>query len=285
MSDDGGGKDQLLRVVGEGARIRGATALLESEGGTLAASIRRAVPFLSRRGTPITVRSVRIISGAEVEAEQPRPSHYVGLACDPNASGALILDANAIAAFLDGVLGGDGQALPELTSETLTMTQAALVTRVTDGIIDALSAVLFARLGLRFRRIPDASLNDRGQTFVIATFELETALGFGCVHLALPLEALVDRRVTIVRQESDPDPRVKATLCQVELEVVAELGRRRMTVRELTRVKVGDIMRFDARVNAPVRIHASDTNGKELFCGRPTVQNGQIAVRIERHGG
>jgi flagellar motor switch protein FliM len=68
---------------------------------------------------------------------------------------------------------------------------------------------------------------------------------------------------------------------EVELELVVELARIRMTLGHLSVLKAGDTIRLDVPVGAAVDVRA---DGHVVLRGQPTTNAGQIAIRIEgRH--
>ena len=66
------------------------------------------------------------------------------------------------------------------------------------------------------------------------------------------------------------------------MELVAELGHTRMTLRDLAMLQPGTTLRLDAPLSGSVEVLAQ---GQTIFAGRPTAINGQIAVRLDRHEG
>jgi flagellar motor switch protein FliM len=271
---------ELLRFALEGERVRKAARILERESPRLAAALRRAVPFLSRRRVPIALAYTRATPIAELLESVPRPIHVVHLVTSPgSARGALLLDAGAIAMFLDGVLGGNGQTLPVLNATGLTTPQAALASGLAVGIVRAFSDSLGASIGLRLESRPADVDEATAQSAPIAcVLEFGVDERIGRVVLLLPKEVLLASAA-----EADPpanqavDARITAVLENVEIDLVAELGRVSMRVSDLTAIKVGDMLRLDVPVNGMVSVRAND---HVLYRGRPTTNGGQISVKI-----
>jgi flagellar motor switch protein FliM len=276
---------QLLRFALEGERVRKAAKLLEHESPRLAAALKRAIPFLSRRGVPITLAYARATPIADLLEGVPRPIHATHLITTPHsARGALLLDAGAIAMFLDGVLGGDGQTVPVLSPSGLTGPQAALISRLSGGIVRAFSETLSTAMGLRLEcRSADVDEATAESAPIACVLEFGAEDRVGRVMLLLPKEVLL-----AYADKSEPPPgpdfgsRIAALLQDVEIDLVAELARVRMRVGDVSRLKVGDTLRLDVPVSGWVSVRADE---RELLRGRPTTSGGRIAVKISGHEG
>jgi flagellar motor switch protein FliM len=271
---------QLLRFALEGERVRKAAKVLEQESPRLAAALKRAIPFLSRRNVPLTLAYTRPTHIVDLLEGIPRPIHMTHFVTAPGrARGALFLDAGAIAMFLDGVLGGNGQLLPVLNPGGLSAPQTALVAGLASGIVRAFSETLAATIGLTLECRPADVEDATAESAPIACvleFGIETNVGR--VILLLPKEVLLGST-----GDSDSpatqgsDPRISSVLENVEIVLVAELGRLRMRVGEVMRLKVGDMLRLEVPVHGLVSIRADD---HVLLSGRPTTNGGRIALKI-----
>jgi flagellar motor switch protein FliM len=278
------GAANLLRFAAEGERVRRATSALEQASPLLASALRRAMPFLSARGATVNLLFSRVSSIGELVADLPRPIHATRLVLGRGGAGAVVMDAGAISTVLDGVLGGDGRSPPRLEGSDLTSAQVALVARIVEDIVRAFSDVLDRKFGITLRAIaPDADDVATEDAPVACSFELGGGSEVGRVALLLPKEALVAAADARPNRPQKADPRVLAVVEQVELEIVAELARVKMTLGQLSRLKVGDVIRLETPVGGKVVVRA---DGRVLLRGHPTTSGGQIAVRVVgRHDG
>lgn len=278
------GTAQLLKSAVEGQRLRGAASALHDVGPPLAAAIRRALPFLARRGTTVLPIATATVALDEAMADLPSPRYRMSLVTAPDAgSGAVVLDAAAISLLLDGVLGGDGKHPAPLDPSGLSTPQIALLQRTLAGVVDTLAATLKLRLGLAIAPAPSAvgrsAPSDEG-TPATLTFQLGENPEDGKLVLALPSDALLQHAD---RKGAPPgeDPRVARTLQEVDLELVAELGRLKVSLQRLASLRVGDVLRLDVAVDSAVSVRA---DGRPILAGRPTSSSGRIAVKITGHG-
>ena len=240
------------------------------------------MPFLGRHGTPVALCFARAIPLGELLGDLPRPVHATHLVVSPGgARGAIILDAGAIAMVLDGVLGGDGSAPPQLDAAGLSSPQVALASRVIEGVVRSFSEVLSKRFGLLLEvSAPDGDDASSETAPIVCSFELGTGAQVGRVMLLVAKEAILggaeDRADT---SANALDPRVVQVLEQVELDLVAELARMKMSLGHLSSLRVGDTIRLDIPVGAAINVRA---DGRVVLRGHPTTSSGQIAVRIEK---
>ncbi len=274
---------QLLRFALEGERVRKAASSLEQASPQLASALRRAMPFLARRGAQVALCFARALPLGELLADLSRPIHATHLVAASGARGALILDAGAIAMVLDGVLGGDGRAPPtNLDPEGLSPPQIALMARVIDGAVRSLSDVLSRKFGFELRAAaPDGDDASSEGAPIACSFELGSGEKLGRVVLLIAKEALLGVGDDRVRSAHPRDEGVARVIEEVTLELVVELARVRMTLGHLAALKVGDTIRLEVPVGAAVDVRA---DGHVILRGQPTTSAGQIALRIEgRH--
>ncbi len=276
------GSAQLLRFALEGDRVRRAASGIEQASPQLASALRRAMPFLARRGAQVALCFARAVPLGELLTDLARPIHATHLVAASGARGALILDAGAIAMVLDGVLGGDGHEPLNLDPEGLTSPQVAIVARVIDGAVRSLSEVLSRKFGFELHAAPpDADDASSEGAPIACSFELGSGEQIGRVVLLIAKEALLGVGDERERAAHPTDENVARVIEEVELELVVELSRVRINLGQLSVLKAGDTLRLDVPVGAAVDVRA---DGHLVLRGHPTTSAGQIAIRIEgRH--
>ncbi len=285
MTEAAAPRVQLFRFALEGERVRKASGVLERESPRLAAAIRRAVPFLAKRGVPVALAYARATPVAELLEGLARPMHATHLVTNPgSAYGVLLLDAHAIALFLDGALGGDGLSIPDLNPTGLTRPQSALISGLSGGIVRAFSEALSPAIGVRMEcRAAGVDQATAESAPIACVLELGEGERCGHVILLLPKEVLL-----AAAGESDPpagvgiDPGIIAVLEDVELDLVVDLGRVRMRLGDVAALKIGDTLHLDVPIKGTVSVRAEE---RELLRGRPTTAGGRLAVRIAGHEG
>lgn len=274
---------RALDFAMEGERVRRAATTLERVSKRFVAALRRAVPFLARRGMTVSCTEPKPMAVDQVFADLTGPLHVTSFLVKPvEAKGALVLDEGAISLFIDGILGGEGTAPPKL-GKSLTNPQRALIGRLTAGAMRAFSDVFSVELESTLEVREGAEAGPYVDSVPIAfTFEIASGSHGGRIVFLVEKEALLARSEVIETAPLTCDPEVASALRNVELELVAELGRVRMKLHDVVQLGVGDMLNLSARVDGQVRVH---TSGNVVFSGHPTTSAGQIAIRVDRHGG
>jgi flagellar motor switch protein FliM len=271
----------LLNVAGDGQRTRRALAVVRRASGDLSNALRRALPFLVRRGAELEIEAIAAVSLHDARANLASPTHTVELVTQPSgAHGAILLDRRAVSMVFDGVLGAEGPPPPDDEPAELTPTQSAVVRRVIRAIVDAFCDVMVRHAGVRFEPIGAPGESPAEGIPICCRFRIALHGQEACIVLLLPKDALVgSSELPTVIRPTDPDPRVLATLGEAEIELVAELGRRRFRLSELANLQPGTLLRLDLPLETEARVHV---RGRTILSGRPTSHAGQVCVRIAR---
>ena len=255
------------RSGGEGSKraVRGAERL----GETLAAALRRAIPFLGRRGIPVVFESAKVHAGGEQQA-----SYVAAFDCPDRGGGLLAFDRTVSALLVEGLLGGDGKKPLALPGERLSRVQTAFMRSASVQILAALSEVAQKAHGCVFRAREEAGPETAQVNTNIA---IELRLGdSGSILVLVPqtLFASADDHAA----PRGPDPRVVATLYSAPVEVSVELGRARLAMRKLMNLQVGATLVLDTTVDGRAMVRV---DGRVVAQGRPKAEAGHMAVRIE----
>jgi flagellar motor switch protein FliM len=266
----------LVRLGLESARARDAASALWEERARLEHAVRRTAPYIARAKGSIVVHRPEPALLSEVLAKTVAP-HYVATVrvCDTGL-GALVVDGATIALGIRGVLAGGRGEPPALDAAGLSPAQRALAARLARGLVAASRDALAPR-GLVIEEAPADEMPHGPLVAVRITFGSDDAAGD--VTLLLPIAEAA--AVTRPARHETIDPRVEEALGEVEIDVVAELGRVAMTLADIGSLAVGDVVRVRLPVDASARLRVGET---VLLHGRPTTLGHQIAIAIERHG-
>jgi len=304
--------ETLISVTSEGGSAL-AEETMRRAAPALAAGVRRGVPFLGRRRATATPGEASAVRGSEFGKRLAEPYYICPLAADPGGSRAMLaLDANAIAFLLEGMLGGDGTDTPKLQKKGLSAPQKAFLDRILSTIVHGLSSALAKSVGLSLTKLPQlanekaadgvlvqlpidfrdaAPKLDTKKEFSLDDFDAPSLRGganssggepeaasFGTLLLAVSKTALnAARAANQTKKIERLDPRLAATMREVPVNVVAELGRLKMRLGDLSRLRVGDTLRLDVQVNGEIDVRVEN---QVLFKGQPTTLGSQIAVNI-----
>lgn len=255
------------RSGGEGTKR--ALRSAEKLGETLAAALRRAIPFLGRRGVPVRFSSVAVHPGGEQEA-----SYLCAFDCPDRGTGFLAFDRQVSSLLVDGLLGGDGKKPTALTGERLSRVQIAFMRSASVQILGALSEVAQKAHGSVFRAREEVG-PETAQPNTHLALTLEVGDG-GMIVVLVPqaLFASADDQSA----PRGPDPRIVATLYGAPVEVSVELGRARLAMRKLMNLQIGTTLVLDTTVEGRATVRV---DGRVVAEGRPKAEAGHMAVRIE----
>jgi len=273
---------ELVRIGITGERSRRAQEILGGTSPALVLALRRELPFLTRKRIAVVAAPPRTTLYGDVELAVPNivftttfSTGAVGAAPSrsPSARGALFFDSTALARVLDGVLGGGEPDVAPIAPGAVSAAQSALAGRVAAGILRAFVDVFRARLGLGLEQTASAPPTDTGAC-VVLSFSIADG---GTIGLAVPIAGLHDGDEP---SDTADDGRIAAVLVDVEVDVVAELGKVRMPLQALASLRVGDLLQLTLPLEERARVCAG---GAVLFHGRPTASGLAIGIVIERH--
>lgn len=297
----------LISVASQGGGAH-AIHVMSGAAEVLARAIRRAVPFLGRRGVHVRAGEPQLSSTEAVGSDFREPAYVAHLVAEPGGARArLCFDADAIAFLMDGSLCGDGSKVQKLTAKGLTPPQKAFIEQLAGSVVGTISSSLEMEIGLALTPIDVRSGGATGSLVAIELsfiddkkeeegdeeedflFEDDEAdagdeapvedeiVCHGRILLAISKSALMTARVRSPKQTEEIDERVVETMGEVPVEVVAELGRIVMSVAELGQLAVGTTLRMPVAVNGAVDVRVEDV---PMFKGRPTTSGSQLAVRL-----
>lgn len=277
MSDAQG----LVKLGLGGDRARRACDRLSTEQRALEAAVRRSLPYLARRKIAVAAEAARTALRTEVMDPIARP-FYVSPLCvggGSRATGALVIDAKAVAHGLDGMLGSGRGGLPELDPAGLSPPQVALAARLARSLVAAFDEVL-RPLGAPLAIAGEAPGGPGGAVLIACALRIGEGDTAGTIVLLVPAGAIETKEVAEAAPR-EARPETQAAVAEVELEVVAELGRVRLMLARIASLRVGDVLRLPLSVDAPARLHVG---GHGLFLGTPITRGSQIAIEISGHG-
>lgn len=145
-------------------------------------------------------------------------------------------------------------------------------------MIRAFGEVLSTRLGLTVSAIAQRDSAKLPEIEPGAAVAVTLALdGGGRVLLALPLSTIPGEQ-----QPAGTDrinERIASAMMDVEIDVVAVLGKVRLPLEQVASLAVGDVLRLSLSLDERARVCAG---GAVLFHGRPTASGHVVGVVIER---
>lgn len=293
---------QLLDLGAEGEGQNDAVSEMASDiAGGFASQLKRTLPFLARQRASVEAGPIRNATDPELEKLTDGPGFLLILRGSEGAWASLQLDAEAIAALLDGLFvsstpgeedGGEDDELAAGDDEDeedagqapqrLTIAQRALLERLCSDIAQPLTASFERATGVTLARsesqglsvdetaqLPDdACFSDCGVAGPVEPWRIRVALG------TRMLSGLVERPPA----SESPAVSMESALASVPLDVVAELGRVTLKLHEVLDLRRGDTLRLPSATNDPVLVRVQ---GVPKFRAVPVISRGQIAVKVD----
>jgi flagellar motor switch protein FliM len=289
LGDNDRGKLKRVDLTGRERHLRGAMQAMAHVAQRFARGARRTLPFLVKRKARLVPEAVAIVDlGADrVVGQGPIYELILGTPGGP-AWGLMTLNADALGVVLEGVLGGGDSGGASGLGNDLTLAQTALVGRVTRGLVEDFAEAVRAEVGIALTLEVAHSVargDEREANFpdgLSVDCVFEGIAGGARISIAIGAEALE----SAARDNDAPaaqagDPRMAEAMCDVPVEVIAELGSVRLGLRRVLSLQVGQVLRLETAVDDPVSVRIA---GVAKFVGVPVISRGQLAVEIRgRH--
>lgn len=277
---------RVVDLTGRERQLRAALQMMGQIAARFSRSARRTLPFMVRQRTRLMPGAVSITS--PTEADEPASSGPVFEVLlesdDVPAWASLTINTSALRLILEGSLGARSPGSGLLGTE-LTLAQRALVARVARSLADDLANAVREDAGIRL-----SIVSSHGRTSDEDS-ELPNADGLraDCVfediadEPKLTIAVAVSALESVSRQEEDElpvagDPRMHEAIKDVPVEVIAELGRIRVGLRELLTWRPGQLLRLSTAIDDPILLRVS---GMTKFAGRPVISRGQLSIEIK----
>lgn len=264
---------ELARLGTSGERSRRAQETLARASSELLAALRRALPFVARKRISVVAAPPRTKLFTEIASTIPNLAFSTAFSLRRSGRGLLAVDAVGIARILDGALGGGDPIEGEVSEGPLSSARLALANKVAAALLAGFGEALRARLSIEIDPTPASGAPPETGACAAISF---TMAGGGHIVLALPLAALVEGDHT-----TEGDGAMAAAIEDVEIDVVAELGKVRVPLSALSALAVGDVLTLPLAIDDRARVSAGKI---VLFRGRPTAVGTTIGIQIERHG-
>ena len=244
-----------------------------------------------RRRADITVGSIRIQKYADFERNLPVPSNLNMIQMKPLRGTALFTyDPNLVFLVIDSLFGGDGRYHTRVEGRDFTTTEQRIIQRLLNLTLESYGKSWDPVYPIEFEYVRSemhtkfASITGSNEVVVVSSFHIEFGATGGDLNICLPYSMIEPVRDLLTRplQETaleEVDQRWAQQLSRqvrsADIDVVAEFARIPSSIRELMRLKVGDVLPVDV----PQTIIASVDGVPLMECGYG-VFNGQYALRV-----
>jgi len=248
---------------------------------------------LLRRSAELSVRGIETIKFGEYLHSLYVPTNLNLVKFKPlRGVGLIVFEPKLVFTMVDNFFGGDGRYPAKIEGREFTATEMRviqlLLKQTFADLIDAWAPVMPVDFEYITSEVNPhfANIVSPREYVVVSRFHVELDGGGGDLHVTLPysmlepIRELLDAGIQSDRVHDDDSFRVTVheQLRTAEVTVSSVLAEKRINLRELTRLKVGDILPIDMPKSVPVCVEQVP-----VFTGEFGISNGMNAVKITAH--
>lgn len=272
--------------------VRGRMATLEMINERYARLLRVELFNFLRRTVEVSVGPVRIIKYTDFIRNLVVPTNLNLIHMNPlRGTGVLVLDPTLVFLVVDNMFGGDGRFHTRVEGRDFTATEQRIIQRILNIMFESYEKAWSPVYPVKFEYLRSemntqfANIATPNEVVVAITFNIELGPNSGEMHFCVPysmVEPIKDLLTSPLQGENlGGDKRwVKLMTQQIqaaEVEIVANLAKRKMTVADLLELKEGDVL----PINISDTIEGQIDNIPVMEC-RYGVFNGQYALKVEK---
>lgn len=272
--------------------VRGRMATLEMINERYARLLRVELFNFLRRTVEVSVGPVRIIKYTDFIRNLVVPTNLNLIHMNPlRGTGVLVLDPTLVFLVVDNMFGGDGRFHTRVEGRDFTATEQRIIQRILNIMFEAYEKSWAPVYPVKFEYLRSemntqfANIATPNEVVVAITFNIELGPNSGEMHFCVPysmVEPIKDLLTSPLQGENlGGDKRwVKLMTQQIqaaEVEIVANLATRKMTVADLLELKEGDVL----PISISDSIEGQIDNIPVMEC-RYGVFNGQYALKVEK---
>jgi flagellar motor switch protein FliM len=272
--------------------VRGRMPTLEVINERFARLLRIGLFNFFRRSVEISVGPVRISKYSDFIRNLVVPTNLNLVHMKPlRGTGLMVIDPSLAFLMVDNMFGGDGRFHTRVEGREFTQTELRIIRRVLDILFETYEKSWEPVYPVQFEYIRSemntqfANIATPNEVIVAITFNVELGEVGGEMHFCFPysmLEPIKDILTSPLQGEVlGVDKRWVRLMTQqiqaAEVEVVADLAKKRLTLHEVLNLKVGDVIPL--AITEEVDVVAD--NIPVMRCKYGTF-NGQYALRVQK---
>jgi len=270
--------------------IRGRMPTLEMVNERFARLWRIGLFNLIRRSAELSVRGIELIKFNDYMHSLYVPTNLNLIRFKPlRGTGLIVFEPTLVFAIVDNFFGGDGRYPTRIEGREFTATEMRvihlLLKQTFADLQEAWAPVMDVELEYINSEINPhfANIVSPREYVVVCRFHVELESGGGDIHITLPysmlepIRELLDAGIQSDRNDRDESWAImlREQLDTAEVELSSVIARRRMSLRDLTRLKVGDVLPIDMIKDVPLCVE-----GIPVFTGEFGIANDRNAIKI-----
>ena len=245
---------------------------------------------LIRRSADLSVRGIDLIKFGDYLHQLYVPTNLNLIKFKPlRGTGLVVFEPKLVFAVVDNFFGGDGRYPTRIEGREFTPTEMRVIQLMLKQTFADMAEAWAPVLDIECEYINSeinphfANIVTPREYVVVSRFHVELEGGGGEIHITLPysmlepIRELLDAGIQSDRVDRDETWNIsmREQLMTSEVTVSSVLARRSIDLRQLTRLKVGDILPIDLPAEVPVCVE-----GVPVFTGRFGTAGGHNVVKI-----
>jgi len=292
VADDPPGGVRPYNLAKQERIVRGRMPTLEIINERFARLLRVGLFNFMRRSPEVSVGPVRVIKYGEFVRNLVVPTNLNVVQCKPLRGNSLfVFEPALVFLVVDTLFGGDGRFHSRVEGRDFTQTEQRIIRRMLQVVFDEYQKAWHNVHPLTFEYVRSemhtqfANIATPTEIVVATTFNIELSGGQTALHICMPYATLEPIRdliySTMQGDQMEPDKRwVRMLSLQVqdaEVELVSNLVTTTLTLKELMKVKAGDVLPVDIPPRVVGAVH-----GVPLVEAAYGALNGHYALKVER---
>ena len=272
--------------------VRGRMPTLEIINERFARLLRVGLFNFMRRTAEITVGPIRVVKYSEFVRNLVVPTNLNLVQAKPLRGTALfIFDPSLVFLVIDNLFGSDGRFHTRVEGRDFTPTEHRIIQRMLGVVFEDYEKAWMQVYPLKFEFVRSemntqfANIATPNEVIVATTFNIELGSSGGEFHVCMPyamIEPIRDLLYNSLNGETlEGDKRwvrmLSKQIKNAEIELVANLGQKPVTLNQILKMKTGDIIAFDI----PQSVVAEVDNVPVMEC-KYGVFNGQYALKVDK---
>ena len=270
--------------------VRGKLPTLEMINERFARTLRIGLFNLLRRSADLSVRGIDLVRFGEYMHSLQVPTNLNLVKMKPLRGTALVVyEPRLVFTLVDNFFGGGGKYPARIEGREFTPTEMRviqlLLRQTFADLVDSWAPVMPVEFEYLNSEVNPhfANIISPRDYIVVSRFNVELEGGGGELHVALPYAMLepireqLDAGVQSDRIEKDEGwvRAMRAQLLDADLELSSAIARRQISLRELSRLKIGDIIPIDLATTVQLQVEQMP-----LFSGEFGIHNGRNAIKV-----
>lgn len=270
--------------------VRGGLPTLEMINERFARTFRIGLFNLLRRAADLSARGIDLLRFGEYMHSLQVPTNLNLVKMKPLRGTAIVMfEPRLVFTVVDNFFGGAGKYLAKIEGREFSSTEMRviqlLLKQAFADLVEAWAPVMAVEFENSGSEINPhfANIISPREYIVVSRFHVELDGGGGEFHVAFPyamlepIRAQLDAGMQSDRVERDDawTQALRAQLQDAEVELSSAIAQRQITLRELSRLRVGDIIPIDLPPTVQLRAELMP-----LFAGEFGIHNGRNAIKV-----